>query len=153
MDTKLIQTALAPLASWEARDLGLTASILTEDFVLTGPAPEPLNKEAWLGFQAIHNAAFADWKFNVKTVEVQSDDMVKVTIQITATHTGAYDVAKLGVPVPAIAPTGKQRTWPVEYFFLTLMDGKVSRVDVHNAPDGGVIGTLAWLGVQLPEMA
>jgi len=49
--------AKAALAAWEARDLDKTASLLADNFVLTGPAPEPLSKAAFLTFQKVHNDA------------------------------------------------------------------------------------------------
>jgi hypothetical protein len=50
--------------AWENRDLQQAASLLSDSFVLTGPAPVPLNKEAYLTFQNVHNEAFSGWSFN-----------------------------------------------------------------------------------------
>lgn len=50
------------LAAWEAHDLTTTASLLADDFILTGAAPKSLNREAFLMFQRVHNQAFPDWK-------------------------------------------------------------------------------------------
>ncbi len=139
----------AALAAWENRDVGAAARLLADDFVLTGPAPEALGREAYLGFQAVHNEAFPNWKFNPQKIE-ENDDTVKITFQISATHTGPYDVAKLGVPIPAVVATGKSRSWPVEHMTVNVKDGKISKLYVENEPEGGVMGTLAWLGVNVP---
>jgi hypothetical protein len=80
-------------------------------------------------------------------------DTVRMTIQITATHTGAFDVSKLGLPVPPIAATGKHRAWPVEHMAITVENGLISRLEVNNEPGGGVVGTLEWLGVRVPAPA
>jgi hypothetical protein len=132
--------------------LSTAARLLGEGFQLTGPAPQALGPQEYLGFQAIHNEAFADWQFNPTSITLQGDT-ARLTIQITATHTGAFDVAKLGVPIPAVAPTGLSRAWPVEHTTVTVKDGKVTRLDIQNEPGGGVPGTLAWLGVRVAAPA
>lgn len=146
------ETAQALMTAWETCDVAAAARLLADDFTLSGPSPETLGREAYLGFQAVHNEAFPDWRFNPKTLEAKGDTAY-ITFQITATHTGPYDVAKLGVPIAALAPTGKHRAWPVETMTVTVRDGKVTHVHTNNEPEGGVGGTLAWLGVNVPAPA
>ena len=140
------------LAAWEAQDLDKTASLLADNFVLTGPAPEPLSKAAFLTFQKVHNDAFADWSFNAGDFQEQGQ-VVRITIQISATHTGDFDVSKMGLPIPPIAATGKFRQWPQETLTFTVEDDKVAAVHAEIGPGGGVVGTLEWLGVKLPPTA
>lgn len=144
-----IETALALIAAWENRDLNAAARLMTDDFALTGAAPVPLGKQQFLGFQAIHNEGFSDWQFNVREVAVDGQ-VVRLTYQISATHTGAYDVAKLGIPIPAIAATGLSRAWPVERMEIAVRGQSVAGIKVTDTPGAGVIGTLEWLGVELP---
>jgi steroid delta-isomerase-like uncharacterized protein len=143
------EIARTALAAWEAHDLSKVAGLLADDFVLTGPAPIPLDKPAFLTFQQVHNEAFADWKFNPEVVEEQGD-RVKLDIQITTTHTGTYDVSKLGIPIPPIAATGKRRQWPQESLTFTISNGRISSLHADVKPGGGVVGALEWLGVKLP---
>lgn len=143
------ETAKAALAAWEAHDPGTMAGFLMDDFVLTGPAPVPLDKQAFLVFQQVHNGGFADWKFNPEVLEAQGD-RVKMRIQITATHTGTFHVDKLGLPVPPVLATGKRRQWPQELLTFTVKDGRIASLHVDTQPEGGVTGTLIWLGVDLP---
>jgi SnoaL-like domain len=150
MNTEKVVTDL--LAAWEMHDLTKTVGLLADNFKLTGPAPKPLNKEAFLMFQRVHNEAFPDWKFNVSDLEAV-DNEVYVTIRIRATHLGVYDVSKLGLSIPPIQPTGKSRSWPVEYLTCTVKNNKITHIEVTNGPDGGLMGTLAWLGVELPAAA
>ena len=147
-----LQAVTALMAAWENRDLNGAARLLADDFQLTGPAPVTLGKQEYLGFQAIHNEAFADWKYNPTQVAIDGNT-VRATFQITATHTGAFDVSKLGVPVPAVAATGKYRAWPVEHLTATVEKGQIRKLEVNNEPGGGVMGTLAWLGVNVPAPA
>lgn len=144
--------AKAALDAWEAKDLHKTASLLADNFVLTGPAPEPLSKAAFLTFQKVHNDAFADWSFNARDFQEQGQ-VVRITIQITATHTGDFDVSKLGLPIPPITATGKSRQWPQETLTFTVEDDKIAGLHVEIGPGGGVVGTLEWLGVKLPGPA
>jgi len=83
-----LQVTTALIAAWETRDLNAAARLLAEDFQLTGPAPVTLGKQEYLGFQAIHNEAFADWKFNPSQATIEGDT-ARMTFQITATHTDA----------------------------------------------------------------
>lgn len=137
------------LAAWESCDLGETASLLADNFRLTGMTPKPLNKEAFLIFQRVHNEAFPDWKFNIIELETLNNE-VYVTIRIRATHSGVFDVARLGIPVPPIQPTGKTRSWPVEYMTFTVKNGQITSLEVDAGPGGELIGSLEWLGVRLP---
>src|SRR5689334_22534183 len=99
--------------AWENNDLQQAAGLLSENFVLTGPAPVPLNKEAYLTFQNVHNEAFSGWSFNPRDFE-ENGDMVECVCRITATHTGTYDVSRLGLPIAPVAATGISPVWPEE---------------------------------------
>ena len=147
-----LDTTLAVIKAWEDRDLNTTAALLADNFVVTGPAPEALSKQAYLGFQAVHNAAFADWKFNVKDTRVDGDK-VYVTFQIHAKQTGPFDVSKLGIPLAPIPATGKERDWPVEHMTATVKNGQVTELAIQNEPGGGLMGTLEWLGAPMGQMA
>lgn len=141
--------AQAVLAAWEAHDHEQTQHLLADDFTLTGPAPVPLDKAAYLIFQQVHNAAFADWRFNPQLLEADGD-RVQFGVQITATHTGVYDVARLGLPIPAVPATSKRRQWPQETLTFTVRQGQIAGLHVETTVEGGVAGTLTWLGVTLP---
>lgn len=143
------KTALALLAAWEAHDTKRAAALMANDFVLTGPAPVPLDKDAFLVFQQVHTDAFPDWNFNAQVLE-EKGDYVRVIVQITATHLGAYDVAKLGLPLPPLPATAKRRQWPPDTLDFTIIGDKITRLHAIVSPEGGVIGTLAWLGVKVP---
>jgi predicted ester cyclase len=145
-----IETATAVLTAWEERDPNRMERLLATDFVLTGPAPVPLNKQSFLMFQQVHNDAFADWQFNPHVLE-DADGRVRLSVQITATHTGPYDVSKLGVPIPAVPTTGKRRQWPQEVLSFSVQNGQIAALHVDTTQDGGVLGTLAWLGIDLPS--
>lgn len=141
----------AVLNSWEAGDVAGTASVLADDFMLFGAGPMPLNKQAFLAFQQVNTTAFADWKFNHRSVGSNGVSSCFV-LQITATHTGPFDVSPLGLPVPAIPATGKRRQWPQESLTVKARDGQLVEAHLVLQPQGGIVGTLAWLGVEIPAM-
>lgn len=147
-----LETTLAVMKAWEDRDLNATARLLADNFVVTGPAPEALGKDAYMGFQAVHNAAFAEWKFNVRETRVEGDK-VYLTFQIHAKQTAPFDVSKLGIPLAPIPNTGKERDWPVEHMTATVKNGQMTELEIANEPGGGLIGTLEWLGAPMPHMA
>lgn len=147
MNTTAIANAL--IEAWESHDLAKTAELLADDFVLTGPAPVPLGKQEFLMFQAVHNEAFGDWRFNPEAAQPMGEQ-VKFAIQITSTHTGLYAVDKLGLPIPPVAATGKRRQWPREALTFTVHNGQIVALHADTTSEGGVVGALAWLGVELP---
>jgi hypothetical protein len=100
-------------------------------------------------FQRVHNEAFPDWKFNVSETRVEGNKAYR-TIQITATHSGIYDLSKLGIDLPPLLPTGHARSWPVEYLTCTVKKGRITQMMVETGPGGGLIGILEWLGIKLP---
>jgi len=48
------QVARQVIDCWESHNLNKVLGILTDDFVLTGPAPQPLPKEAYAVFQSVN---------------------------------------------------------------------------------------------------
>ena len=137
------------LVAWETRNLTRTVNLLDYDFVLIGLAPQPLSRETFLMFQRVHNEAFPDWKFNVSETRLE-DNKVYLTTQITATHSGVYDLSKLGIALPPLLPTGRTRSWPVEHLTCIVKKGRITQMIVETGSTGGLIGTLEWLGINLP---
>ena len=54
------ETVEALLDSVQKGDLEMAESMLTDDFQFSGPIPEPINKEAWLGMSTSLKNAFPD---------------------------------------------------------------------------------------------
>lgn len=147
-----IQVVRRLLQAWEEHDPDTTRQLLADDMELTGPAPQPLGKDAFVTFQQVHTDAFNDWKFNPIEFQTNGDD-VTVQFRISATHTGPFDVARLGVPLAPVPATGKSRSWPQESMIVTVREGTIHKIHVNTGPGGGVIGTLEWLGAPLPAIA
>src|SRR5512134_3421961 len=76
-------------------------SLLADDFQFSGPIPEPINREAWLGMSASLKTAFPDLDYRFIVIGTDGD-VVKTTSQLSGTHTGSFDLTdmKMGV-IPA----------------------------------------------------
>jgi predicted ester cyclase len=136
----------AGLAAVEAGDFKKLDSMVADDMVFAGPAPEPLGKREFIGVQMAMNKAMPDWKFNASDFK-EDGDVVTVTFQITGTQTG-----ELSLPMPGmqpLPPTGKKVSLPKEPGTFTVKNGKLARLEVTSVPGGGVMGVLAQLGVKM----
>ena len=123
------------------------ASHLSDDMTLSGPTPEPVSGEQWIGLAGTLAAAFPDWSYNLSDVQ-ETGNGARTTHQITGTHTGDLDLSPMGMPV--IPATGNAIKLPVEHADITVEGGKVVHVDAHVPAGGGVPGILKQLGVDMP---
>ena len=127
---------------WETYD-----ALSTPDFILKGPAPDPLNKEAFLTWLKSVFEANDDLNNNVTVLE-SSGDIVKCTVQMEGNHTRAWDLSFLGLGV--IPATNKAWKNPKEEMIVTIRDGKIAEIEVFVPEGGGIHGIFAQLGVGIP---
>lgn len=140
------ELVMAGLKAWEADDEAKLSSLLAENFVFSGPVPQPLDKAGFLGFMHIMLTAFPDFAFNVSHIE-ENGDTVTVHTHITGTHTGT-----LALPgMPAIPAAGKKIALPHEIQTYSVKNGKVSSLATDARPDAGIPAILAQIGVTLPQ--
>ncbi|NIM93346.1 MAG: DUF4440 domain-containing protein [Anaerolineales bacterium] len=128
-------------------DYDAVAPLLSEDFEFSGPVPEPLSAEEWLGFSRILKAAFPDIQYNLR-VESVNGKVVKTSSQVSGTHTGDLDMSAMGMGV--IPATGKSFSNPEEYGFATVEGDKITSIRIDSVEGSGVPGILAKIGVQPP---
>ena len=124
-------------------------SMLADDFQFSGPIPEPINREAWLGMSASLKTAFPnlDYHFNVIGAE---GDVVKTTSQLSGTHTGSFDLTNMNMGV--IPATDKDFSAKVEKTKITVKDNKVTSWAVEPTDGAGLNAILDQLGVKVPTM-
>lgn len=131
----------------ESRETGAAAELLSDDFVFSGPVPDPINAPAWLGMHDRMNDAFPDFSFNLKDVQ-QVDDTVQGTLQLSGTHQSDFDLSAMDMPnVPA---TGKSFQLPQESVTVTIQGEKITSVQGAKVEGGGLMGILSQLGVEAP---
>src|SRR5512147_2362038 len=82
-------------------DFEKARSFLSSDFKFSGPVPEPVNGEAWMGMSKSLKKAFPnlEYHFHVKSIE---GDVASISAQLKGTQSGEFDLTsmKMGV-IPA----------------------------------------------------
>jgi len=144
-----LETVHAFADAVEAQDFDKAASYLSDDFVFTGPVPQPVGKNEFIAIQSAFARAIPDWSFNSHD-EVEEGNKVSVAVQITGTHTQELVLPMPGMP--PIPPTGKRISLPEEHVEYTFSGDKIASLTSDNVPGGGVPGVLAQIGVPLPSM-
>src|SRR5690242_19015894 len=80
--TEVVQTFITALQSG---DFELAAKCMTDDFVLNGWAPQPLDKGMFLAMQSELHNAMPDYAFHLSNLE-EGNNQVEALIQISGTH-------------------------------------------------------------------
>lgn len=130
------------LRAWEASNADILDSLLSEDFTFSGPVPQPLSKNEFIGFMQAVLAVYPNFRFNESSIK-QEGEQVSVICHITGTHTGTLELPGL----PAISATGKKVTSPAEVQHFRIKSGKIVAVIAELAPGGVLPRLLAQLGV------
>src|SRR6188474_152067 len=122
-------------------------TLLADDFQFSGPIPEPINREAWLGMSASLKTAFPDLDYHFNVIGAD-DDVVKTTSQLSGTHRGSFDLTnmKMGV-IPA---TNKSFDAKLEKTKITVKDNKITSWAVEPTEGAGLKAILGQLGIAEP---
>ena len=131
----------------QAADFEKVKFLLADDFMFSGPVPEPINGSAWLGMSESLKAAFPDLDYQFKTEGVDGDT-VSLSAQLKGTHTGNFDLTAMGMSV--IPPTNKSFAAAREHGKITAQGGKVWAVEPTEG--AGLMAVLGQLGVKPPGM-
>jgi len=139
----------ALLDSVQRGDFEKAKSLLSNDFQFSGPVPETINGETWLGLHRNLKKAFPnlDYRFHVDGVE---GDVINISAELKGTHSGVLDLSPLGLGVtPA---TNKSFAMPREHGRVIMKESKVTAWVVDRIEGGGLMGILAQLGIAVPTM-
>ena len=147
MDAKTTVEAL--MNAVQAGDFAKAKTLMSDDFMFSGPTPQPINADAWMGMSASLKKAFPDldYHFHVHSVE---GDVVQLAAELKGSHHGDLDLTAMGMGM--IPATHKSFANPHEHGTATVKDGKVTSWKVESTPGGGVMGILAQIGVKPPGM-
>ncbi len=143
-----IDLVKSTLAAFEAGDSAKAASFLADEMVFSGPVPQPIGKNEYVGLQGALIAAMPDWKFNLSDLQ-EEGDRVTAKIRISGTHTRPLSLPVMGIQ--SLPPTGKHVQMPYEPITVTIQNGKATLIEAESVPGGGVPGLLAQLGVAVPH--
>jgi len=139
----------ALLDSVQRGDFEKAKSLLSNDYQFSGPVPEPINAETWLGINKNLKKAFPnlDYHFHVDGVD---GDVTKISAELKGTHSGLLDLSAVGLGV--IPATDKSFATPREHGKVTCKDDKVVSWVVDRIEGGGLMGILVQLGIPVPAM-
>jgi hypothetical protein len=131
------------MSAIEGGDFPVARALLRDDFEFSGPVPQPIGPEAWLGVHRALYAAMPDLRFNATNL---TDDghTVRFNVALTMHHTGTLALPALGVA--DLAPTNKSIALPPESATVVVRDGKLASWSNVTPADGGVARILAEAG-------
>jgi predicted ester cyclase len=137
----------AYLDAYNAGDLETAATYYADDFQFSGPMPEPVGPDMYLGISRIMRAAFPDISYDGRVVG-SDGDVVYAEFTLSGTHNGDLDLRPMGMGV--IPATGIHFANPTEPVDITVRDGQIVSMVGESSPDSGLPGILSQLGVQMP---
>ena len=147
MDTKATVQAL--MDAIQMGEFDKAKPLFADDFTFSGPVPEPISGEAWLGMSANLKAAFPDldYHFNIESVD---GDTVHISAELQGSHTGNLDLTAIHMGV--IPATGKSFKATHEHGKARVQDGKVTTWAMELTEGAGLMAILGQLGVKVPAM-
>lgn len=143
---EIVQTLLDSI---QKADFEKAKSLLTDDFQFSGPIPQPINREAWLGMSASLKTAFPDLDYHFKVIGAD-DDVVRTTSQLSGTHRGSFDLTNMNMGV--IPATNKAFSANLEKTKITVKENKITSWVVEPTQGAGLKAILDQLGVTLPTV-
>ena len=143
---EIVQTLLD---SVQKGDFEKAKSLLTDDFRFSGPIPEPINRDAWLGMSSSLKTAFPDLDYHFKVIGAE-DDVVKTTSQLSGTHRGSFDLTNMNMGI--IPATHQSFSAKLEKTKITVKDDKITSWAVEPTDGAGLTAILDQLGVKVPTM-
>jgi len=132
----------------ETDKLSEVGALLSDNFTFSGPMPEAVNSDQWLGLHGKLNVAFPNWKFNLSNVN-ESEGKVTAVAQITGKNDGQLDLSPIGFPV--FDATGKNVSLPQENITVTFDGNKITSIVGEKVEGGGVVGIVSQLGFEIPR--
>lgn len=140
----------ALLDSVQRGDFEKAIFLVSNDCQFSGPVPELIKREAWMGINKNLRKAFPnlDYHFHVDRVDGLDGGTIKISAELKGTHSGVLDLSSLGLGVtPA---TNKSFATPHEHCRVTIKGDKVASWVVEPIEGGGLMGILSQLGIAAP---
>ena len=138
------ETVQALMDSIQKGDFENAKTMLADDFQFSGPVPEPINAEAWLGMSVSLKAAFPDLNYHFRVIGADGN-VVKSTSQLSGTHNGSFDLT--GMNMGVIPATNKTFSARLEKTKVTVKENKITAWAVEPTDGAGLKAILDQLGV------
>ena len=145
MDAKATVKTL--LDAVQTGDFKKAKSLLTDDFQFSGPVPEPITGEQWLGMSGDLKVAFPNLDYHF-AIAGADGNVVNISSQSTGTHSGSLDLTGMGMGV--IPATGKSFSTARAPTKVTVRDEKVASWANQPTEGAGLIAALSQLGINVP---
>ena len=143
---EIVQTLLD---SVQKGDFVKTKSLLADDFQFSGPLPEPIDQEAWVGMNTRLQTAFPDLDYHFKVIGADGD-VVRATMQLSGTHSGSFDLRTMDMGV--IPATNKNFSAKPEKARVTVKENKITAWFVEPTQGADLKSILDQLGVKSTVM-
>lgn len=127
----------------EAGDFPAARALLRDDFEFSGPVPQPIGPDAWLGVHRALYGAMPDLRFNA-TNFTDDGQTVRFNVALRMHHTGTLALPALGIA--DLEPTNKSIELPPESATVVVRDGKLASWSNVTPADGGLGRILAEAG-------
>ena len=139
------ETVQALMDAVQKGDFESAKTMLADDFQFSGPVPEPINKEAWLGMSASLKVAFPDLVYHFKVIDADGD-VVRSTTQLSGTHSGPFDLTNMNMGV--IPATHKAFSAKLEKTKVTVKEDMITSWAVEPTEGAGLMAILGQLDVE-----
>ena len=143
------ETVQALLDSVQKGDFDNAKTMLADDFQFSGPLPEPIDQEAWVGMNTRLQTAFPDLDYHFKVIGAEGD-VVKATMQLSGTHSGSFDLRTMDMGV--IPATNKNFSAKSEKARVTVKENKITAWFVEPTQGADLKSILDQLGVKSTVM-
>ena len=147
MDTKATVQSL--MDAIQMGEFEKAKSLLSSDFKFSGPVPEPISSDAWIGLSANLKAAFPDLDYQFK-IESVDGDTANILAQLKGSHKGDLDLTAMHMGI--IPATGKSFNAAQEHGKVRVRDGKITSLANEPTEGAGLMAILGQLGVKVPSM-
>jgi predicted ester cyclase len=139
------ETVQALMDSIQKGDFVSAKSMLADNFEFSGPVPQPINAEAWLGMSASLKAAFPDLNYHFKVMGADGD-VVRSSSQLSGTHSGSFDLTNMNMGL--IPATHKAFSAKLEKTKVTIKANKITAWVVEPTEGAGLMAILGQLGIK-----
>lgn len=149
--TKPSDIVLECLHALEEKDYDRASQFLSNDFVFLGVTPEPIKSKDFINVHRHLFQAIPDWRFNFNVIK---EDQNEVNGKVHITGTQSRDLTLPMLPnLGTVHATGKKISLPEEKVQISVKGNKISRFTVERVPNGGVMGILQQIGVDVHQLA
>jgi hypothetical protein len=147
MDSKATVQTL--MDSVQKGDFEKARSLLSHDFQFSGPVPEPINAEGWMGMSKSLKKAFPNLEYQFK-LESMAGETAEISAQLKGMNSGDFDLT--GMHMGVIPATNKSFTAAREYGKVTVKGDKVTSWATTPIEGAGLMAILDQLGIKPPAM-